>query len=252
LDWYERYYAPNNAVLVVAGDVTPEEVRALAEKHYGPLEPTPGLAPRDRVKEPPQLSERRLNFPDPRVAQPYVMRTYLAPERNPGDQTRAAALTILAELLGGNSATSVLGRALVFDTGCALYASSFYDGVSLDQTTFTLVAVPAADITLPELEAEIDAAIARFLTDGINPDQFERVKTRIKAAEIYARDNVDGLARRYGEALAVGLSVEDVNSWPDALMAVTEADVIAAAKDLFDRRRAVTGYLEKAQAEVSQ
>lgn len=252
LDWYQRYYAPNNAVLIVAGDVTPEEVRTLAEKHYGPLEPTPGLAPRDRVKEPPQLSERRLNFPDPRVAQPYVMRTYLAPERNPGDQTRAAALTILAELLGGNSATSVLGRALVFDTGCALYASSFYDGVSLDQTTFTLVAVPAADITLPELEAEIDAAIARFLTDGINPDQFERVKTRIKAAEIYARDNVDGLARRYGEALAVGLSVEDVNSWPDTLMAVTEADVIAAAKDLFDRRRAVTGYLEKAQAEVSQ
>lgn len=252
LDWYRRYYAPNNAILVVAGDVTPDEVRALARQHYGPLEPTPGLAPRQRVSEPPQLAERRLNFPDARVAQPYVMRTYLAPERDPGDQTRAAALTILAELLGGNSATSVLGRALVFDSGCALYASAFYDGLSLDDTTFTLVAVPAADIGLDELEADMDAAIARFIKDGVNSDQFERVKTQLMAAEIYARDNVEGLARRYGEAMATGLSVEDVTAWPETLMAVTEADVIAAATDLFDRRRAVTGYLEKAETGGTQ
>lgn len=252
LDWYRRYYAPNNAILVVAGDVTPDEVRALARQHYGPLEPTPGLAPRQRVSEPPQLAERRLNFPDARVAQPYVMRTYLAPERDPGDQTRAAALTILAELLGGNSATSVLGRALVFDSGCALYASAFYDGLSLDDTTFTLVAVPAADIGLDELEADMDAAIARFIDDGVNPDQFERVKTQLMAAEIYARDNVEGLARRYGEAMATGLSVEDVTAWPETLMAVTEADVIAAARELFDRRRAVTGYLEKAETGGTQ
>lgn len=252
LDWYRRYYAPNNAILVVAGDVTPDEVRALAGQHYGPLEPTPGLAPRQRVSEPPQLAERRLNFPDARVAQPYVMRTYLAPERDPGDQTRAAALTILAELLGGNSATSVLGRALVFDSGCALYASAFYDGLSLDDTTFTLVAVPAADIGLDELEADMDAAIARFIDDGVNPDQFERVKTQLMAAEIYARDNVEGLARRYGEAMATGLSVKDVTAWPETLMAVTEADVIAAARELFDRRRAVTGYLEKAETGGTQ
>lgn len=252
LDWYRRYYAPNNAILVVAGDVTPDEVRALAGQHYGPLEPTPGLAPRQRVSEPPQLAERRLRFPDARVAQPYVMRTYLAPERDPGDQTRAAALTILAELLGGNSATSVLGRALVFDSGCALYASAFYDGLSLDDTTFTLVAVPAADIGLDELEADMDAAIARFIDEGVNSDQFERVKTQLMAAEIYARDNVEGLARRYGEAMATGLSVEDVTAWPETLMAVTEADVIAAARELFDRRRAVTGYLEKAETGGTQ
>lgn len=250
--WYARFYAPNNAILVVAGDVSADEVRALAETHYGGLEPTPDLTPRQRVQEPPQLAERRLRYEDPRVAQPYVMRSYLAPERDPGDQARAAALTVLAELLGGNVATSVLGRSLVFDSGVAIYAAAFYDGLSLDDTTFTVMAVPAADVPLAEAEAALDAAIARFLAEGVDHDRFERIRTQIRAAEIYARDNAQGLAHRYGEALATGLTVADVQAWPDALMAVTEADVMAAARDLFDRRRAVTGYLAKPEAGVTQ
>ncbi len=108
LDWYRRYYAPNDAVLVVAGDVNPDEVKKLAETYYGPLEPTPDIGPRVRPQEPPQLAERQLSFADPRVSQPYVTRSYLAPERDPGNQKTAAALTILADLLGGSSQTSVL------------------------------------------------------------------------------------------------------------------------------------------------
>ena len=100
LAWYPKYYAPNNAVLVVAGDVTPDQVRTLAETYYGVLAPTPDLPERQRPQEPPQLAERRLVFPDARVAQPYLSRSYLAPERDPGDQKQAAALTVLAEVLG--------------------------------------------------------------------------------------------------------------------------------------------------------
>ncbi len=252
LAWYPKYYAPNNAVLVVAGDVTPDQVRTLAETYYGVLAPTPDLPERQRPQEPPQLAERRLVFPDARVAQPYLSRSYLAPERDPGDQKQAAALTVLAEVLGGNSATSVLGRKLIFGDGSAIYASAYYDGMAIDDTTFNLAVMPVADVTLPEAEAALDRALADFLKEGIDPAQFERIRTRIRASEIYAQDNTEGLARRYGEALASGFSIEDVQSWPDVLMSVTEEDVMAAAHAVFDKRHAVTGYLTRPEQEAAQ
>ncbi|KEO54201.1 hypothetical protein TP2_04580 [Thioclava pacifica DSM 10166] len=246
LNWYHEYYAPNNAVLVVAGDVKPDEVKALAEKYYGGLKPTEDLPPRARPQEPPQRAARHITFKDDRVAQPYLVRSYLAPERNPDDQKRAAALTVLSEILGGNQATSVLGRKLIYGDGTAIYASTYYDGMSIDPTTFNISLMPAKDVSLPEAEKALDNAIAQFLTEGIDPDQFARIKTQVKASEIYSRDNTQGLARRYGEALASGFSVQDVEDWPDVLTSVTEEDVMAAAHDLFEARNSVTGYAEPA------
>ncbi len=243
LDWYRTYYAPNDAVLVVAGDVDPAEVKRLAETYYGPLAPTPGIGPRVRPQEPPQLAERRLSYSDPRVSTPYVTRSYLAPERDPGDQTKAAALTILADLLGGNGQTSILARKLQFDTKEAIYTSASYDGTSYDDSTFNLAVVPAEGVSLADAEKALDGALTEFLKTGVDAAQFARVKTRIRAAMIYAEDDIDGLARRYGEALTTGLTVEDVQAWPGILDAVTEADVMAAAAEVFDRKRAVTGWM---------
>lgn len=255
LDWYETHYAPNNAVLIVAGDAAPDEVRALAERHYGVIPPAPGIVPRDRPSEPPQMSERRLVMEDARVAQPYVMRTYLAPERDAGAQQEAAALTFLAELLGGSPVNSVLARKLQFETRQAIYTAAFYDGLSLDDTTFGLVTVPAPGLSLSEAEAAMDRAIAEFLEEGVNAEDFARIKAQIRADQIYARDNTERLARRYGEALTSGLTVADVQAWPDVLQAVTEDDVMAAARAVFDKRRAVTGWLTRPEtdsAEVGQ
>ncbi|MCA3440237.1 MAG: insulinase family protein [Rhodobacter sp.] len=246
LAFYRRFYAPNNAVLVVAGDVTPDGVRRLAEQHYGPLAPTEGLPPRLRPSEPPQLAERRLSMADPRVAQPYVVRSYLAPERNSGAQDKAAALTILAYLLGGSGTTSVLARKLTFDTQTAVYASAFYSGDTLDVGTFGLIVAPASGVSLPQAEAAMDAAIAQFLKDGVDPAALDRMKTQIRAEQIYARDNTSALANLYGEALAIGLTIADVQAWPDILQAVTAEDVMAAAQEVLDRRTAVTGNLEAA------
>ncbi len=245
---YERFYAPNNAVLVVAGDVDPEEVLGMAERHYGHLEPSEGIAERARPSEPPQIAERRVKFADPRVSQPYVARTYLAPERNPGDQEKAAALTYLAEILGGSGATSVLGRKLQFETQSAIYTSAGYDGTSLDATTFSLFIVPAEGVGLAEAEAAMDRVIAEFLQEGIDADQFERVKFQLRAARIYAEDDISGLARRYGQALTSGLALEDIEAWPEVLEAVTKEDVMSAAAEVFDRRRAVTGWLMRDEA----
>ena len=243
--FYEHFYAPNNAVLVIAGDVDPAEVRKLAEAHYGPIPPSDAIVPRLRPTEPPQLAARRIAMADPRVAQPYVVRSYLAPERNPGDQARAAALTYLAELLGGSGTTSVLARALQFDDPKAVYTSAYYDGSSLDPSTFGLVIVPKPGVSLTDAEAAMDAVLAKFLKDGVEPAAFARIQTQLRAGEIYARDDVDGLARRYGAALTSGLTIADVQAWPAVLQAVTPDDVMIAAREVLDRRKSVTGWLTK-------
>ncbi len=249
LAFYKAHYAPNNAILVVAGDVTPDQVRTLAEQYYGPLKPAAGVVERARPQEPPQLAERRLSMTDERVSEPYFTRSYLAPERDPGDQKTAAALAILAELLGGNGQTSVLARALQFgDAPKATYAAAMYDGSSLDDTTFSLVAVPVPGVSLEALEAEVDKVIAQFLKDGPDPAAFERIKTQIRAADIYARDDSQGLAQRYGEGLATGLTVADIEAWPDVLASVSIDDVKAAAALVFDRKKSVTGYLKAVEA----
>lgn len=250
LAFYRLHYAPNNAVLVIAGDVTVDQVRALAEEHYGPIPANPAIQPRARPSEPPQLAERRLTMADPRVAQPYVIRTYLAPERNAGDQKDAAALTVLAELLGGNPTTSVLAKALQFQDPKAVYTAAFYDGSSLDTAQFGLAIVPVPDVTLQEVEDAMDAVLATFMTEGVDPEALDRIKTQLRAAQIYGRDNIDGLARRYGEALTTGLTVADVQAWPDVLQAVTAEDVMAAAKSVLNRQTAVTGWLTKPEGET--
>ncbi|MFM2389452.1 MAG: hypothetical protein RLZZ437_1007 [Pseudomonadota bacterium] len=243
-DHYARFYAPNNAVLVVAGDVTPDQVRTLAEKHYGPRQPSDAIAPRIRPQEPPQLAERRITFSDPRVSDPLVTRSYLAPERNSGDQKQAAALTILAELLGGSGTTSVLARKLTFESQTAVYASAYYNGNTLDHGTFGLYVIPLPGVSLADAEAAMDKVIADFLAEGVEPAALDRIKTQIRAADIYGRDNVEGLARRYGEALSIGLTVQDVQDWPAVLQSVTAEDVIAAGRAVLDRRNAVTGWLQ--------
>jgi zinc protease len=249
LAFYEDFYAPNNATLVIAGDVEPEEVRALAEQHYGPIPPSDAITPRERPQEPPQLAERRMVLEDERVSEPYVFRTYLAPERDPGNQTDAAALTVLAELLGGSGQTSVLPRALQFDTQTAVYSTAFYDGTTMDDATFGLIVVPAPGVSLETAEAEMDRVLAEFMAEGPDPAALERIRMQIRAGDIYSRDDVNALARRYGEGLSIGLTLEDIEAWDEALSAVTEADVMAAAEKVFDRRNAVTGWLTRPATE---
>jgi len=241
LGFYELYYSPNNTVLIVSGDVTPEEVRTLAERHYGPIPRNPDLPERLRTEEPRQNAERRVIFRDARVAQPYISRSYLVPERDSGAQETAAALTILSEILGGGS-TSYLAEKLQFDTQLTSFTTAWYSGVSLDDTTFRVIIVPSDGVSLEDGEAALDQALTDFMQTGVDAEQLERIKLQIRASEIYAQDNVDGIANRYGRALTSGLTVEDVAAWPGILDAVTADDIMEAAK-LLRREASVTGWL---------
>jgi zinc protease len=248
LAFYELYYSPNNTVLIVSGDVTPEEVRALAEKHYGPIPRNPDLPERLRTEEPRQNAERRVLMRDRRVAQPYISRSYLVPERDSGAQETAAALTILAEILGGGT-TSFLAEKLQFDTQVTSYTTAWYNGVALDDTSFRMIIVPSEGVSLEEGEAALDQALADFREEGVDPEQLERIKLQIRAAEIYAQDNVDGIANRYGRALTSGLTVADVAAWPAILDAVTGEDIMEAAS-LLRREASVTGWLMRPEGET--
>ena len=240
--FYRAHYAPNNAILVVAGDVDPAEVERLAEKHFGPI-PAAALPPRVRPQEPPPEAARRVEYRDPRVREPYVARSYLAPTRRPGAQAEAAALRVLAEILGGSGVTSVMARELVFGEGVALETGASYSDVGLDPQAFGLYVAPKPGTSLAEAEAALDALLARFLAAEVDAGQLARVKRELEAEEIYALDSQHGRARRIGAALASGLTLADVAAWPAALQAVTAEDVAAAARSVFRPEASVTGWL---------
>ncbi len=241
--FYDLYYSPNNAVLIVAGDVDPDEVLELARIHYGPIAPAPDLPARIRPEEPPQRAARHLVYSDPRVAQARLWRTYLAPQRISGDQRDAAALLYLAQLLGGSPFTSVLARDLSFDSRIASETSASYWGTSLDATTFRVALTPADGISLDQAEAALDASLVRILEEGVDEARFERLKVQLRASEIYAQDNAAGLAQRYGAALASGLTVADVQDWPRVLQEVTEEDVMRMARAVLVPEHSVTVHL---------
>lgn len=254
--FYHTYYAPNNAILIVAGDTTPEDVRALAETHFGPIPPSDTLPDRVRPAEPPHNADRSLVFEDDRVANPYVSRSYLAPVRESGAQEDAAALVLLAQILGGSGQTSVLASRLQIEEERSLFAGAFYDATSLDPSAFSVINMPVPGVSLEEAEADLDRIIAEFLETGIDPEQFARIQFQIEAADIYDQDSVSGLARAYGVALTSGLTVADVQAWPDVLAATTPEDVMEAARRIFTETASVTGYLTRPDtpesSEVSQ
>jgi len=246
LDFYHKWYAPNNAVLVVVGDVKPEQVKALAEKHYGPLSRA-DTPPRDRLKEPPQVASRLVTLKDPRVEQPSFSRFYMAPSRHfgteqVGGRESSYALEVLAEIIGGGS-TSRLYKSLVVAQGLAASANASYDADAWDYSTFSIGATPRPGVPMDKLRAALDAELAAALKDGIGDAEVARAKQRIKASVAYARDSLHTAAQVLGEALSTGQTVADVEEWPQRIAAVTADQVNVAAHKVLDERWSVTGLL---------
>ena len=245
LDWYRTYYTPNNAILIVAGDVTLDVLRPLAEKYYGVI-PQRAQPVRNRPQEPAQLAARRLEMFHAQVTQDTWRRSYLAPSYLWGETQHALPLQLLAQVLGGRS-TSRLYRDMVIEGQIAVQASAFYSATDVGPSQFFLFAVPRRDTTLDDIEARMEALIADVVENGITQDELDRTKRFLLAQAIYARDNVQGAARIFGEALTNGRSVDDVESWPDRINAVTLDEVNAAARYVFDKSRSVTGILRPRQ-----
>lgn len=240
--YYQRFYTPENAILVVAGDTDLDEVRTLAEATYGQIAAR-GQAPvRKRPAEPAPRAARRVSLSDPRVRQPSLRRGWLTPTYLSGDRNEAFALELVADILGGGT-TSRLYRQLCVEQELAAGASAYFMGSMVDRAAFQMSTSPRPGIDMAALEAGLDAALATFLADGPSEIELSRARTRLVAETIFARDSQSSLARIFGASLAVGETVEDVLAWPERIEAVTREAVIEAARRYLRPDRSVTGLL---------
>lgn len=244
LAFYKKFYTPNNAILVVAGDVTADEVKKLAEETYGKVPRVSELPPRKRPQEPDQRSVRTVTLSDPRVAQPSLQRSYIVPSAATGKPGEAEALEVLSHILGSGS-NSRLYTALVMQRQLAVSAGAWYQSASLDDTRFGVSATPRPNVTLAQLDDATDGVIAELADKGVTADELERAKSRLVAETIYAQDNQATLARWFGGGMTTGSTVADILAWPDGLKAVTADQVRDAARKWLDKRRSVTGFLVK-------
>ncbi|GLK78747.1 putative zinc protease y4wA [Methylopila turkensis] len=251
LAFYKRFYTPNNAILVIAGDVDADEVKKLAADTYGKVERRADPGPRLRPTEPEPRAARRVSLSDPRVTQPSISKQFLAPSYETAAGDEAYALDLAAQILGGG-VTSRVYRSLVVEKGVAASAGAWYQGDALDDGRFAIYGSPRGAATLREVEAALDETIARFLEEGPTDGELERAKTRLVADTIYAQDSQATLARIYGASLATGGTVADVQNWPAKIRAVTAEEVRAAVRAVLDPRRSVTGELVGAKAPAAR
>ena len=241
LAFYRAHYAPNNAILILAGDVSLERARVLAERHFGPI-PRREVPPRVRPVEPEPLAAKRVIMKSPRVHLPRLTISYRAPSFNAGAVEHAYPLQVLAEALGGG-ATSRLYRTLVADQAIASSVGSWYSAARVDSGAFSISIEPKAGGAVAPLEAALKTELQRFLERGITEEELARVKRSLLAGAIYARDGIRAAPRIIGRTLVTGGTIADVETWPERIEAVTAEQVGAAARAVLVEKRSVTSIL---------
>jgi zinc protease len=243
LDFYRRYYTPNNAILVVAGDVMPEEVRRLAEDSYGKIAARPEAVRAARPTEPAPVGPRTVTVRDEKVREPQLQRAYIVPSAVTAEPGEAEALSLLAEILGGG-ATSRFYDQLVRGNGAATYAGAHYQSNGLDDSRFVIYGLPKPGTELRDLERRMESVISELQANGVTEEELERAKRSAVAQAIYSLDSQATLANIVGQALSVGRDLADIQNWPARIQAVTAADVQAVARKYLQPEASATGYLE--------
>lgn len=240
--FYNRFYTPNNAVLMLAGDVTPDRARALAVAIYGKVRQRSETPPRIRPQEPESRTLREVTMRDPRVTQASYQQYWVVPSYHNARPGEAEALDLLAEILGGGN-RSRLYRRLVVEKGIAAAAGSGYQGMTVDDGMFYVYGMPRGGAGLEELRAAVNAEIVDIIRHGISENELEQARRRFIKAMIFSRDSPSGLAQIYGAALATGQTIENVNKWSDRLKSVKAADVRTVAERYLLPERGVVSRL---------
>ena len=241
LAFHKRWYHPNNAVLIISGDVTLAEVKPLVQKYYGSL---PKVAVPARVwnSEPPQISPRHLVLHHKNVKQPSLHRIYMAASLGWGNKDTALPLFVLSNAMGEGK-TCRLYQSLVVDQKLATDVDINYNGFTLGPSEFEIDMVPEQGIAAEVLEKALDKEIAKIVAEGFSDSDIARAKTQLKAETVYARDGLTAMARIMGWIRMVGLNVDYFTRWPNMIDAVTAEQVKSAAKDTLQANQSVTGFL---------
>ena len=229
--WYNRWYAPNNATLVIAGDVKADEVFALAQRYYGAI-PRRALPPQRNFIEPEQVGIKRLVVKAP-AELPHLVMSYHAPViRDPAQDWKPYALQILAGVLDGNESAR-LNKHLVREQQIASSAGAGYDATSRGPSLFTLEATPSEGKTVEDIEAALRGEIAQLFKDGVNEDELQRVKAQVTAGEVYKRDSLFYQAMQIGQMESIGLDYRAIPAMLEKLQAVTAEQVLQVAGEIF-------------------
>ncbi|WP_420394569.1 M16 family metallopeptidase [Acuticoccus sp.] len=247
MDFYNAHYRPGNAVLVVAGDVSVNEIREIAEATYGSVQDARGPMARSRPKAQQLRADRVVELRDPRVEQSTTQVSWIVPSYATAEPGDAEALDVLAEILGGNN-TSRLYTALVREEGLATSAGSWYQSSAVDDTRYVFYATPVDGVDLETLEDRGRAIIADVAMNGVTEEELRRAKTNLLASVIFAQDSQSSLARIFGASVTTGSTLEDVKAWPSRISAVTAEEVQRAAQTYLTNRGSVTGRLLQASA----
>lgn len=243
VSFYRRHYAPNNAVVVVAGDVTADEVRHLAEAAYGGNKYNSAITRRVRPKEPPPIVARRVLLKDARAGASALLRFYHVASYPSADQGEAEALELLAHIIGGDD-TSRLYRRLI-EEKLAATAGTTYLGGGLDSGRIAFVIIPLPDVALEKVEAILDDVISDIRENGVTQEDLDRAKSALEARRVFEADNQMTLARRYGEGTALGRTIAEIDAVPEHIQAMRLDQLKQAAEKYLKAERSVTGVLTR-------
>ena len=249
-DFYNKHYQPRNAILIVSGDVTADEVKALAETYYGVIPNhsggnTPSPAVRARTITPPRFASSQVTLADPRVQQEKWQRLWVMPSiHHDTKRTTDEVYDVLAEILGGSSTSFLYGR-LVREQKIATSVYAYFSN-ALDYDTFVVGATPAPKVTLAQLEQAVGAALQEFLSTPIDDAMLKRIKNQYLAQAIFDRDSLIGPAMILGHALVLGRTIDDVERYPQKINQVTEKHIAKAAQELLGGAiQPLTAWLQK-------
>ncbi len=244
LEFYNKWYYPNNAILVISGDVTLGDVLPIAKKTYGKIKPSKYLPERNFPTLPEFNGETRIVFKSEQVKEPLFAKGTRTPSFT-GDRQTALALQIIVEALGGGP-TTPLYKELVVNQKKAINVSLSYNAEALDVAALWVGATPAQGTSLEDLEKAINDFMMSILETGISEQQIQDAKKRLKNAAVFARDSLATPANIIGQSLTTGLTLEEVENWPESIEGVSQQDIKNALQIAFgegSEKRSVTGYL---------
>ena len=244
IEFFWRWYAPNNTILVVAGDVTTEQVKFLAQKYYGKLRSAPLGQSRREAKH---KAIRRVAMQDEILPHPIWKRAYLAPSYTAGETQYTYSLQVLAEILGGQSGR--LSHKVVNDKKLATEIFVDYRPDSVDLASLEVSAIPAPGVDVAELEKAIDTELDAVVSDGVSPADVTHVTQRMQADAQYLQGDPYTVAEIFGIGLATGRTVEEIANWSHLMAAVTPEQVQEAARAVLGTSRSVSGVLLPASSE---
>ena len=243
-DWYRAWYAPNNATLVVVGDVNPDEVYAMAKKYYGPIAagPVRTLKPQ---REFPQRGERRLHLHDEKTVNPYVLMGFKVPSLatiEPENEWEVYALEVMSGVLsGGDSAR--LPKELVRGQKIAASASAGYSLFDRMNTLFLFDASPSKGVSLEEQEKAIWAQIDRLKTERVSVEELDKIKAQVKASSIFEKDSIFYQAMQLGRLETVGVGWQKADEYLDKVNAVTPEQIQQVAQKYLIKNTLTVGEL---------